>query len=307
VFAPPDQIHEGPIQDMSQQPLPRQGLIGQLNPYDQHRLAMQQGRWLSGVEQMEQPQEHVEWRDEDWGAEGVYDLEEQDDSFGTGIFDPPRRPGTSNTDAGVFASHYSLPGYLAREKWFEVSPEVSDATTGGAVVVVPAGGMAYVEEGGVPVEPRGGVIPPKPRYRPAPPTGRDQPYARLSSPTKGIDRAPMVAASKDAQPPQRFPRAPQMVGQPSYYQQGQGVGAVPPPPGQIARRSIYHERPVGKRPNWQPMARSPKLARLPHRMTVTPRDAATAIGQDEAGFEWTPTKLAVVGFAAAVALTLVLT
>jgi len=78
----------------------------------------------------------------------IYELEKEDDSFGSGIFDPPGRTGTSNPDAGVFSSSYDLPGYIARGVPFTVSKDVKDINSGADVVYVPGGGMAYVERNG---------------------------------------------------------------------------------------------------------------------------------------------------------------
>lgn len=116
-------------------------------------------------------------------GETTQQLEEQDDTFGSGIFDPGGRAGTSNPDMGVFASHYSWPGYLAREIPFTVSRDVSDITDDAEVVYVPGGGMAFVEEAGRLRRPAvtGPTWRPK-ALTPAGVTQRDQPYAFLNRP-----------------------------------------------------------------------------------------------------------------------------
>lgn len=78
----------------------------------------------------------------------IYELEKEDDSYGSGVFDPEGRTGTSNPDMGVFSSSYDLPGYIARGVPFMVSKDVTDINSGADVVYVPGGGMAYVEREG---------------------------------------------------------------------------------------------------------------------------------------------------------------
>ncbi len=60
----------------------------------------------------------------------------RDDVEGNGIFDAFNTHGNIHPDAGVFTDAASLPGYLAREKFFEPS-EVIDVTTGKPVMYVP--------------------------------------------------------------------------------------------------------------------------------------------------------------------------
>jgi len=68
-------------------------------------------------------------------------LSEMDDVQGNGIFDPYGAQGNLNQTEGVFADAASLPGYVAREKFFAPS-EVLDATTGKPVVYIP--GVAFM-------------------------------------------------------------------------------------------------------------------------------------------------------------------
>lgn len=86
--------------------------------------------------------------DPSYQNKAIYELEKEDDSFGSGIFDPAGRTGTSNPDMGVFSSSYDLPGYIARSVPFTVSKDVRDINSGADVVYIPAGGMAYVERNG---------------------------------------------------------------------------------------------------------------------------------------------------------------
>jgi hypothetical protein len=67
-------------------------------------------------------------------------LSELDDVVGNGIFDPANSQAQIHPDAGVFASHASRPGYLARERMFGPS-EVLDVNTGKPTVYVPANGF----------------------------------------------------------------------------------------------------------------------------------------------------------------------
>lgn len=63
-------------------------------------------------------------------------LADADDVQGNGIFDASNTHGNIHPDAGVFADRENLPGYLAREKFFQPS-EVIDVTTGQPIMYVP--------------------------------------------------------------------------------------------------------------------------------------------------------------------------
>jgi hypothetical protein len=67
-------------------------------------------------------------------------LAELDDVQANGIFDAPGTHGNIHPDAGIFADRESLPGYLAREKFFQPS-EVRDITNGEPVMFVPGNGF----------------------------------------------------------------------------------------------------------------------------------------------------------------------
>ena len=186
LLAPARQLHYGPAYDPS--PVSRYlSRTGQINPVVEARRAAEHGRYLSGFGNMsEQIASNVVERAE---HQEVYDLEQEDDVLGSGIFDPYERQGTANTNTGVFVSHYSLPGYQAREIPFTTSQDVTDLTDDASIVSVPGGGMAYVEAYGKLVGPgRLGPQPPPPGLEPAPPTGRDQPYVNLTPrPIRGWD------------------------------------------------------------------------------------------------------------------------
>lgn len=181
-LAPSRQPHYGPMIDPD--PVSRYlDTTGQLNPIIARQLKAEHGRYLSGVDDMTEgnamnPDDDSLERDQ---HRDVYDAEDNDDVLGSGIFDPYDRPGTANTNTGVFTSHYSLPGYLAREVPFTTSTDVTDLTDDASIVSVPGGGMAYVEGYGHLLGPASfGPQPPSPYLRPAPPTSRDQGYVSLT-------------------------------------------------------------------------------------------------------------------------------
>jgi len=85
---------------------------------------------------------------DDMNAEGIKDypnelnlLAEADDVVGNGLFDPPGSHGNVHPDEGIFADNVNLPGYIARDRFYEPS-EVRDVTTGDPVVYVPGGAVA---------------------------------------------------------------------------------------------------------------------------------------------------------------------
>lgn len=70
-------------------------------------------------------------------------LQVADDVQGNGMFDPEGSHGNIHPDFGIFADHESLPGYVARDKFYTPS-EVMDATNGRQVMYVPAGAV-YID------------------------------------------------------------------------------------------------------------------------------------------------------------------
>ena len=104
-----------------------------LNPaYTQYAGA--RGRHLSGVDMT--------------NAEPIKDyaneldvLQHADDVQGNGVFDPPGSHGNVHPDEGIFADNLSLPGYVARDRFYTPS-EVRDATTDQPVMYVPGGAVA---------------------------------------------------------------------------------------------------------------------------------------------------------------------
>jgi hypothetical protein len=203
---------------------------GSLNPTRRVRELSWHGRALTGTEGFGM----------DAGFSGLTDpkyddmkatraLESEDDVYGSGIFDEAGRSPTVNPDLGIFGDHPNIPGYIEREVQFQVSDEVRD-TNGNPVVIVPAGGMAYIEQSGHSVLPAGGPVPARPPWAPSGPTSQDQPYAmttgaRLSTPSR-----PSVAGLVREEPTVRYlpgervlPYAPTMK-----YVQMQGLGTDPP-------------------------------------------------------------------------------
>lgn len=196
--APSNQLHYGPAYDSS--PVSsRLALTGQLNPEFAHQYAAQNGRYLPGLGAAPMKSEQVIERDEH--AE-IYDLEQQDDVLGSGVFDPYHRPGTANTNMGVFTSHYSLPGYDARAIPFVTANDVTDLTDDASIVHVPGGGMAYVEARGKLLGPAcPDFPPPPPGLEPARPTPRDQTYVDLTPCGPADWSADALLGKADGPPP----------------------------------------------------------------------------------------------------------
>jgi hypothetical protein len=71
-------------------------------------------------------------------------LQEADDVQGNGLFDPPGSHGNIHPDEGIFADNMSIPGYMARDRFYTPS-EVRDATTDQPVMYVPGGAVAIDE------------------------------------------------------------------------------------------------------------------------------------------------------------------
>jgi hypothetical protein len=223
LLSPSGQLYTGPVFDQS--PVSsRLALTGQLNPVLANHYAAEHGRYLSGLGAAPRMKEQVIERDEH--AE-IYDLEQQDDVLGSGVFDPYHRPGTANTNTGVFTSHYSLPGYDARAVPFTVDSDVTDLTDDASIVHVPGGGMAYVEAKGRLVGPACPAMPPPPPgLTPARPTGRDQTYVDLTPcPPKGWDVESLLQQAEHQPSNRRLPSFPEPAGLPQFPH----PGYMPPP------------------------------------------------------------------------------
>lgn len=124
----------------------------QMAPSTKLRLMSQSGRFLAGVgatdadpsaqyqSLTEERMDQMQGEEQDYPDE-LQHLQNLDDVMGSGIFDPAMSHQHVHPDAGVFASDPSLPGYVAREKFYQPS-EVIDANTGQPVVYVPGGAVA---------------------------------------------------------------------------------------------------------------------------------------------------------------------
>lgn len=211
-------------------------LEGGPNPDTVATMRKNYGRYLAGFGG-ESPSGAVGY-DPRYQGQEIYDLEGQDDTYGSGIFDPAGRAGTSNPNMGVFASHDSLPGYIAREVPFTVSRDVTDITDNADVVIVPGGGMAYVEQRGKLTGPA--IMGPTwrpPQIEPAGWTHRDQVYAFEN---RGNQKGHYLNPNAPVTGPPRFgPDRPEAQAQP-----------------------------VPMSPNWQPMPMRPQFERVPKRSIV---------------------------------------
>lgn len=129
---------------------------GQISPQQRSRLMGQEGRYLSGFGSFgDATSPSGPGGDPDTAEPAVRQLEEDDDTFGSGVFDQPGAGPTANANLGVFASSYSLPGYLAREVPFAVSKDEFDATSDAPIVTIPSGGLPLI--GSSAVVPRAGT------------------------------------------------------------------------------------------------------------------------------------------------------
>lgn len=223
-------------------------------------MARQHGRYLSGFGSAEHPDDP-----RSSSVQSLRDMELLDDTYGSGIFDPAGRQGTSNAGTGIFESNYSLPGYVGRERPFAVSPEVRDLTDGADVVVIPSGGLNYVETGGRLTGPvltaEGRPKPPAVEFQTTlttGPTPRDQVYVH-------------IAAGRETPIRGHAPRIEPVPGAPHGR-------IVPAPP----------ERRLGQRADFEPRDA---------RMAVTPAPRAQRATRGFGSFSTMPTwKLALAGF-----------
>lgn len=118
----------------------------------------------------------------------LYEMERDDDTYGSGIFDPSRRLPTINRDLGIFGENYNIPGWLGRETQFAVSDEIADISTGADMVFVPGGGMTLPEKGGYETYyERFAPTPPQPPHmRPPPVSRRTDTYVSLTASAKPV-------------------------------------------------------------------------------------------------------------------------
>jgi len=158
---------------------------GQLSPAYQEQWQMQHGRELAGFGAHGGPHGGPGIiGDNRYDGQDLKELEEEDDSVGSGIFDAAGAS-TVHQTMGVFQDHPAVPGYIARNLPFTVNKDVSDITDGADVVEVPGGGLFYVERGGHLVGPPPGSPPERtPLSVPQRPSGTDQPYVLLGQQAK---------------------------------------------------------------------------------------------------------------------------
>lgn len=207
------------------------------NPDTVTTMKKRYGRYLSGFgsEDMSGSTGY----DPAYQGQHLYDLEKEDDTFGSGIFDPGGRGGTDNANMGIFAGHYSLPGFVARDVPFRVMKDVTDITDGAQVVSIPGGGMLYVAD----ERRRQGAAPSPPTWRPAiqPPgyTRYDQVYVDMQG-----KPVPMDGFGQLARQPRRVPHP--VYGVPSDRYDPRRVPEVPSERS-VGYTSIVHggQLPVG--------------------------------------------------------------
>lgn len=217
---PADQLFYGPLYAKSYADRNLHHLISS-SPQTVSTMRANYGRYLAGLggESMSGKVGY----DPAYQDQHIYDLEQEDDTFGSGIFDSGGRGGTSNANMGVFASHYSLPGFIARDVPFKVQADVTDITDGAAVVSIPGGGLLAVDDRGT-VPGRAGTPPTwRPSIQPPGWTSYDQVYVDMSG-----KPVPMNGVGEFGHFPKKMPR-------PSFnYRdvptQRRGVHAVPKVP-----------------------------------------------------------------------------
>jgi len=265
LLAPSNQPYTGEV--VNKDPISRNlALLGQLNPVESRRLASEHGRFLSGFGETKMPTMHDEEQISDHAD--VSDMEEQDDVFGSGVFDPFRRPATVNPDLGVFAAHYSIPGNHAREVPFTVNREITDITSGAEVVGIPSGGLNYVEHGH--------ALP----Y--LDPTDRYQPYAKPGVGGKGWDPDSTLA------PAESFnlePKPTSRGGSPIPFCMDPKLGArqsnMTGIPGRPARDPMFQTSEVPGWPSTEVAPMKPSETKVPKTPQVTPPVMLVAAATDD--------------------------
>jgi hypothetical protein len=260
-------------------------LLGQTSPSLEARMMAQHGR-LAGLGNDAQEQAGNEPPRSDankWSELAVGELERDDDVFGSGIFDRPGRM-TSNVGDGVFASDYSLPGYVAREVPYAVSRDVTDIASGGEVVMIPGGGFYHIEQdGSIQPSPVLGPTPRPPRLTPATlptpipggPTGDEQPYTVIQP--ESAAQPPLYAGAPVV--------SPTVPGAPTGLTVGQTVPVFPPP---------FIGRQQGLA--WRGARTAPSVnARTPSEMTRRMTAARRSLGLDQPSTGPTTGEMAVAG------------
>jgi hypothetical protein len=128
-------------------------------PYYQRRLDSMYGRHLAGLgTTTKRPGGDAEPA---YAVNELRLLAEMDDVQDNGVFDPPGTRPNIYPDAGIMASSYSIPGYLARERSWAKS-EVMDVNTGRPIVYVPSGAQSLDTTAQIAFIEGGAYNPPKP-------------------------------------------------------------------------------------------------------------------------------------------------
>lgn len=254
------------------------------SPETVRRMRNRYGRYLSGFgsEDMTGSTGY----DPRYQGQHVYDLEKEDDTFGSGIFDPKGRGGTDNPNMGIFAGHYSLPGYVARDVPFTVMKDVTDITDDADVVSVPGGGMYYVEDRGQLARAAPGGPTWRPAIQPSGWTRYDQVYVDMQGkpvPMSGMGQLPRRRLHSQ---PKRTPHPVRQV--PSNRVDPHAVPMVPAER-PVGYESIVHatQTPVGVNRAADPVAAAapdmPMQPQVPLQSTVNvavQRMAVDGLGQE---------------------------
>lgn len=121
-------------------------------------------------------------------------LAQGDDVVGNGVFDPNDTHGNIHPQDGLFQDHQSLPGYVARDKFYQVS-EVTDLTQPGEQVVYVPGGAVSLQQGQQEALTQNQLLWQLPHYSPAPlPSLREQSIVNAPTETNPVGQAPATEA-----------------------------------------------------------------------------------------------------------------
>lgn len=221
-----------------------QGLVGQINPNEAKRLAMQEGRYLSGLGEGPDGIGAVDFGgsigdDPNFPTAELEHLEELDDNYGSGIFSGSGNQlgrATANAEMGVFSSNYSLPGYIGREIPYAVSKEVTDITDDADVVVVPGGGFQYIESNSHVTPPPVLGPTPRPPHKLGTHRAPSGPYDTYVQIDDGADQGPLNPYAPD----RTMPR----YGRPARDPQNYVKAVAPAPTQRIMPRALQPSMPA---------------------------------------------------------------
>lgn len=120
-------------------------------------------------------------------------LAKGDDVNGNGVFDPNDTHGNIHPEDGVFQDHQSLPGYIARDKYYTPS-EVSDLTQPGGQVVYVPGGAVSLQQGQQAALTANQLLWKLPNFSPMPlPSLQEQSIVDAPTATLSVGQAPAAA------------------------------------------------------------------------------------------------------------------